>query len=348
MVNYASVEKANSLYERVKWINYADKFKRGTCPKAEKSKPQAKKIMNFDVIIAGGGAAGISAAIWCAELGLNALLLEKDAEPGGQLLWTYNPVKNHLGIEAENGRELRDAFVAQSQNFDFTLRTGAEIVEFDLDNKAVTLASGENFTAQALIIATGVSRRKLNVRGEEKFKGAGILTSGKRDKNSVKEKSVVIVGGGDAALENALILAETAAEVTVIHHREKFRARDEFIEEARKNSKIKFLTETVVRKISGNTRVEVVELEKRRSGEIHLLPTEAVLIRAGVEPNTHLLRGKVDLDERDYVKINSLCETNVEGVWAIGDVANPTAPTVSSAVGMGATAAKAILERLNR
>lgn len=304
--------------------------------------------MHYDVIIAGGGAAGISAAIWCAELGLDALLLEKDAELGGQLLRTYNPVKNHLGIETENGRNLRDAFVRQAESFNFTLKTQAEIVEFDLENKAVLLAGGERFMGRALIIATGVSRRKLNIEGEEKFKNNGILTSGKRDQDSVRGKRATIIGGGDAALENALILAESAAEVTVIHRRKDFRARPEFLEKAQKNPKIKFLTETVVRQILGKERIELVELENLQSGEIRRLPTEAVLIRIGVKPNTELLRGKIDLDKDGYVKINNLCETGVEGVSVIGDVANPIAPTVSSAVGMGATAAKAVFTRLNR
>ena len=304
--------------------------------------------MNFDVIIIGGGAAGISAAGWCAELGLNALLLEKDAELGGQLLWTYNPIKNHLGIEAENGRELRDVFVRQAENYNFTLKINAQIAEIDLTNKTILLANDEKFVAPALIIATGVSRRNLNVEGEEKFTGKGILKSGKLDKDSLKGKSVAIIGGGDAAAENALILAETASNVTVIHRSKEFRARAEFLEKARSNSKIKFLTKTIVRQISGDERVEAVELESLQGGEIYQLPVDAILIRIGVKPNTEFLRGKIALDNKGYIKINDLCEAGVAGIWAVGDAANPVAPTVSSAVGMGATAAKAIFARLNQ
>ena len=298
--------------------------------------------MNFDVIIIGGGAAGLSAGLWCAELGLNALLLEKNVELGGQLLWIYNSIKNHLGSTAENGRELRDIFVRQIENRKFTLRLKSEISNINLEKKELLLNSGEKFSAKFIIIATGIRRRKLNVEGEEKFKSKGIIESGKRDAKLVKDKKVCIVGGGDAALENALILAKTASEVIVVHRRNNFRARAEFIEQAQNNQKIKILTETVLRKIVGNEQVEAVELEDLSAAELFLLNFDAVLIRVGVEPNTEILRGKLKLDENGYIKINQNCETNVKGIFAVGDVANPLAPTVSSAVGMGATAVKTI------
>ncbi len=298
--------------------------------------------MNFDVIIIGGGAAGLSAGLWCAELGLNALLLEANAELGGQLLWIYNSIENHLGSGAKNGCELRDVFVRQIENRRFTVRLQSEISDVNLEKKEVLVSSGEKFSARFLIIATGIRRRKLNVEGEEKFKSKGIIESGKRDAKLVKDKKVCIVGGGDAALENALILAKTASEVIVVHRRNNFRARAEFIEQAQNNQKIKILTETVLRKIVGNEQVEAVELEDLSAAELFLLNFDAVLIRVGVEPNTEILRGKLKLDEDGYIKINQNCETNVKGIFAVGDVANPLAPTVSSAVGMGATAVKTI------
>ncbi len=303
--------------------------------------------MNFDVIIIGGGAAGLSAGLWCAELGLNALLLEKNVELGGQLLWIYNSIKNHLGSTAENGRELRDIFVRQIENRKFTLSLKSEISNINLEKKELLLNSGEKFSAKFIIIATGIRRRKLNVEGEGKFKNKGIIESGKRDAALVKDKKVCVIGGGDAAFENALILAETASGVTLVHRRKDFRARTEFVEQAQSNPKIKILTETVVRKIIGDGRVEAIELGNLRTKEKIKVDIQAMLVRIGVEPNTEILRRKLDLDENDYVKIDSRCETNVKGVFAIGDAANPVAPTVSSAVGMGAIAAKAIFARLN-
>jgi thioredoxin reductase (NADPH) len=303
--------------------------------------------MNFDVIIIGGGAAGLSAALWCDELDLNALLLEEKDELGGQLLWTYNAIKNHLGIEANNGRELRDIFLKQIERRNFTIKLSCEIGEIDVKNKTVLLKSGERFFAKAVIIATGISRRKLNIAGEEKFKEKGILESGMRDQDLVRGKNVAIIGGGDAAFENVLILAETASEVILIHRRERFRARTEFVEQAKSQPKIKILTNSIAQKIVGNQRVEAIELKNAQTNETQILSVEAILIRVGVEPNTKLLHGQIKLDENSYIKINQNCETNIKGVFAVGDVANPLAPTVSSAVGMGATAAKVIFALQN-
>jgi thioredoxin reductase (NADPH) len=298
--------------------------------------------MGYDVIIIGGGAAGISAALWCDELRLKTLLLEAGSELGGQLLRIYNPIKNHLGIETENGRELRDIFIKQIENYRFDVRLQSEIVDVDLKSKTVTLSGGEVFRARILIVATGVRRRKLNVEGEEKFVGRGIIESGKRDADSVKNKKVCVIGGGDAAFENALILAETALEVTLIHRGRSFRARPEFVEQAENNRKISILTETILQKISGGEQVEAIELKDLNTKEKFTVNVQAIIFRAGVEPNTEFLRGRVALDDNGYIKINQNCETNVRGVLAVGDVANPLAPTVSSAVGMGATAAKTI------
>lgn len=303
--------------------------------------------MNYDVIIIGGGAAGISAALWCAELNLKSLLLESGAELGGQLLWTHNEIKNHLGIEAADGRELRDIFVRQIENRKFTLELNSKIIAADFENKSIALETGEAFSARNLIIATGVRRRKLNVEGEEKFQGRGIIESGKRDAESVKNKRVCIIGGGDAAYENASILAKTAAHVTLIQRGKVSRARAEFVEAARNNRQVEILTETTVVKIIGGEHVEAVELENTITKKQTIIAVEAILLRIGVEPNTKFLRGTIDLDENGYVKINQNCETDLKGVYAVGDVANPTAPTVSTAVGTGATAAKAIFARLN-
>lgn len=304
--------------------------------------------MDFDVIIIGGGPAGLSASIWCEELGLSALLLEGREELGGQLLITHNEIKNHLGIEAKNGREMRDIFVRQARKSRFDHLLESEVLSLDPEKKTISLKNGESFSAGTFIIATGVRRRKLNIEGEEIFRNKGILESGVRDKDLVKEKKVLIVGGGDAAFENALILGDAASEATLVHRRKDFRACAEFLEKAAHNPKIQILTETIVREIIGTDKLEVVKLENLKSGDTFYLDVEAMLIRIGVEPNTDFLRGKIDLDEHGYVKTNDLGETSVEGIFAVGDVANPLAPTISGAVGMGATAVKVIAQRKSR
>ncbi len=298
--------------------------------------------MIYDVIIIGGGAAGLSAALWCDELGLTTLLLEARAELGGQLLRVYNPIKNHLGIETANGRELRDIFAEQVEKRAFEIRLQATITKTNFLEKSVSLESGETIFANSIIIAAGVRRRKLNVAGEDEFVGRGIIESGRRDAATVENKMVAVVGGGDAAFENALILAETAANVALFHRQKNFRARAEFIEQVRKHPKIQISAATIVRKINGNERVENVELENLETGEIYRQNIEAIVIRAGVEPNTDFLDGQLETDAQGYITTNQNCQTNLEGIYAVGDVANPLAPTVSGAVGAGATAAKTI------
>ncbi|NJM52895.1 MAG: FAD-dependent oxidoreductase [Blastocatellia bacterium] len=235
---------------------------------------QTIKNKHYNAIIIGGGAAGISAALWSAELGLRAILLESSNELGGQLLWTYNAIKNHLGIEVENGREMQQVFLKQIQERDFELKTNCEVVEIDTENKQVKLKNDEILSADALIIATGIRRRKLNLENEEKFQGRGIFTSGKRDAEKAKGKKVCIIGGGDAALENALIVSEFADEITLIHRRKDFRGRLEFIEKVKQNEKITILTETVVTKITGQESLESLALQNLQTNQNFNYPTD--------------------------------------------------------------------------
>jgi len=263
------------------------------------------------------------------------------------LLWTYNEIKNHLGIEVKNGSEMRDVFVKQTEKRNFTTRLKTKVREVNLEKKSVRLETGETLYARAIIIATGIKRRKLNIEGEEQFQNKGIIQSGKRDHNLVKGKTVVVIGGGDAAFENSLILAETAAKVFLVHRAKDFRARKEFVEKISESLKVEIFTETAVAEFIGSEQVEAVKLKNIKTGNTEILSIDAVLIRIGVTPATEIFRGIIDLDEQGYIKIDSICKTNVKGIFAVGDVANPIAPTVSSAIGMGATAAKAIFAELD-
>lgn len=301
-----------------------------------------------DVLIIGGGPAGLSAALWCLELGLEAVLFEKANECGGQLLQIYNPIKNYIGLETANGREMLDHFLRALGNKDSVIRVQAAAAEIDPTEKSIVLESGERYSAKALIIATGVRRRKLGVEGEDRFKGKGIIDSGSKEKEKAKDKTVLIVGGGDAALENALILGDYAAKICVVHRSASFRARQEFIDQAMANNKIEFRPSTTVQRFIGGENLEIVELANVTTGMTKDLAVDLALIRIGVEPNTELLRGKLDLDNGGYILVNSNCETNVSAVFAVGDAANPIAPTISTASGTGATAAKAIRSLLNR
>jgi thioredoxin reductase (NADPH) len=307
---------------------------------------KAVKLANveYDVAIIGGGAAGISAACWSAELGLNAVLVESNAELGGQLNYVFNPIKNHLGVETANGREMRDIFVRQMQNFKFDILTNCAVSKVDFENKRLLLIDGKTLSFKALVIATGVRRRKLNIKGETEFIGKGIIESGKRDAEKLRGKTVCVIGGGDAALENALILSEFAEKVFLIHRRESFRGRNEFLTQILLNPKIEILRNTQIVEIIGNNKIEAIKLKNHTE---FFVRTDAIIFRLGVEPNTELFRDKISLDDFGYIKIDGNCETNLSNIFAGGDVANRLSPTVSSAVGTGTTAAKVIWKRLN-
>lgn len=301
-----------------------------------------------DVIIIGAGPAGLSAALWCDELGLDALVLESGAEVGGQLLRVYNPVKNHLGAEASDGRELRDLFLAQAGEREFDLWTEAEIESVDLNAKRVVLKSGESLPSIAIVIATGVRRRRLNVPGEAELAGRGVLESGVRDRAEVAGRDVCVVGGGDAAAENALSLAEVCPTVTLVHRGRRLSARAEFVERVKTTHTITVFTESRLLRIIGGERVEAVEIVRDGAIKPFQMAVGGVLVRVGVEPNTELFRGQLHTEERGYIVTTGEHETSVANVFAAGDVSNPEAPTVSGAVGAGATAVKVIASRLTR
>jgi len=307
--------------------------------------PQPNWIQK-DVVIIGAGPAGLSALLWCADLGLDAAIVEQRPEPGGQLLAIHNPITNYLGLKTQNGREMRDLFVKHAGDLLTSEFIGTTAVSIDAHKKEVQLSDGLLVRSGAIILATGVRRRRLGTEGETEFQGKGILESGAKEKELVKGKRVVIVGGGDAALENAVILGDVADQVTVIHRRGSFRARQEFINAAESRPNISFLMNAKVSKISGSNAVEYVEViaADGRTISIH---TNAVLIRIGVEPNSDLVRSSLRVDAGGYVMVDSQCRTSVPGIFAIGDVAEPDSPTISTAVGMGATAAKSIFSLLN-
>jgi thioredoxin reductase (NADPH) len=299
-----------------------------------------------DVIIIGAGPAGLAAALWCDELGLDTLVLEQTEQTGGQLHSIYGPVENYPGVRANNGREFLERFSAGVSDADFDLWTNSEIATVDLHAKRVGLRSGEELPAISLIIATGVRRRRLGIPGEAEFSGRGIIESASRDRDEFAGKDVCVVGGGDAAAENALLLAEVCPTVTLVHRRKKLKARQTFVGKLQGAHCVTVFPESVVTRILGSEKVEAVEILRKDALKPFQMAVAGVVIRIGVEPNTELFGDQLQLDDEGYVIVTSQHETNVANVFAIGDVSNPLAPTISGATGAGATAAKVIASRL--
>jgi len=303
---------------------------------------------NFDVLIVGAGPAGLSAAIWCSDLGLSALVLEKGPEKGGQLLHIYNEINNYPGCSASAGRELRDEILKTLSNSRAGFVHGAEVAELYPESMTIETAEGQKYIGQKIIFATGVRRRRLNVPGESEFEGKGILGSGARDRAQVAGETVAIIGGGDAALENSLILAKNAERVYVVHRRGDLRARKEFVDKARENPRIEFLFSNEVTAIKGDRMLRSLDLKDHRNGTTSNLKIDRLLIRIGVEPNNDLLKNKCELDDAGYVIVDRVGRSSLSGIYAVGDVANPTSPTIATSVGTGAAAAKDIASALSR
>jgi len=299
-----------------------------------------------DVIIIGAGPAGLSAAYWCDELGLDTLVLENTDRLGGQLLQVYNPIDNYLGLKVANGLELSRLFTAGVEASEFDLWTGVAIDSINLKAKRISLRSGEQLQAISIIIATGVRRRRLGIPGESEFEHKGIIESAARDRDLFGGKDVCVVGGGDAAAENALLLAEVCPTVTLVHRGKKLRARRTFTEQLQSNHCLTIFLESRVTRILGEENVEAVEIVRKEGIKPFQMAVRGVVIRIGVEPNTELFLEQLPLDDNGYIIVNGEHETSLANVFAIGDVSNPLGPTISGACGSGATAAKVIASRM--
>ena len=300
-----------------------------------------------DVLIIGAGPAGLSAALWCDELGLDTIVLEQNEQVGGLLLSIYGPIEDYPGVRANNGREFLDRFSERVSEADFDLWTNVEIESVDLKAKRVALRSGEELQSISIIIATGVRRRQLGIPGEREFVGHGIIESANKDRNEFTGKDVCVIGGGDAAAENAFLLADVCPTVTLVHRRKTLRARPTFVQKLQGQHCITVFPESVVTRILGNDKVEAVEILRKDALKPFQMAVQGVMICIGVEPNTDLFREQLQLDDEGYAIVTSQHETSVANVFAIGDVSNPLAPTISGAAGGGATAAKVIATRLN-
>ena len=298
----------------------------------------------YDLIIVGAGPAGMSAALWADELGIDYLVLESGTEPGGQLLKTFNPIENHLGSLSSNGTDLRDVFYRQIKRRSISISFSRQVRAIDTESKRIRLENGIELGFKALLLATGVRRRRLGVPGENDFRGKGIIRSGKKQAVEASDKEAIVIGGGDAAFENALILSEFAKKVTLIHRRDEFSARREFVEDVLRHPEIDVITNAKVNSFVGDSWLQSVSLSGK--DEDLVIETEVAVIRIGVAPNSDLVQSLVHVDNLGYIKVSSDCQTSKSIIYAAGDVANPISPTVSSAVGMGTTAVKSILQYL--
>lgn len=293
---------------------------------------------NYDVVIIGGGPAGLSAGIYTARARLSSLLLEKEII-GGQVV-NAELIENYPGFdEGISGYDLTQQMHQQATRFGLeTLTAEATGIELHKNQKIVKTNEGD-FTARAVIIAGGSKRHKLNVPGEEKFAGKGVSYCATCDATFFRELPVAVVGGGNAAITEALHLARFATRVTVIHRRDQLRATRILEETSRSEPKIEFLWDSTVEEIEGEDNVKKLRLNQVKTGEKSTLEVAGVFIAIGFKPDTEYLKGILPLDEIGHIITNENMETEVPGIFAAGDIRHNSGRQAITAAGDGATAA---------
>ncbi|MEW2479476.1 thioredoxin-disulfide reductase [Mycobacterium sp. NPDC051198] len=292
-----------------------------------------------DVIIIGSGPAGYTAAIYAARAQLKPLVFE-GTQFGGALM-TTTEVENYPGFrEGITGPELMDEMREQALRFGADLRM-EDVDAVDLTGPVKTVTVGdETHQARSVILAMGAAARHLGVPGEEALTGMGVSTCATCDGFFFRDEDIIVVGGGDSAMEEATFLTRFARSVTLIHRRNEFRASRIMLERARANEKITFLTNTEITQIEGDPKVTGVRLRDTVTGEESKLQVTGVFVAIGHDPRSELVRGQIDLDDEGYVKVaGRTTATTLDGVFAAGDLVDHTYRQAITAAGSGCSAA---------
>lgn len=311
-------------------------FNLGNVPTPSKTSDENGKHVKLLVI--GSGPAGYAAALYAARAELEPLVLT-GMQLGGQAALTFT-IENYPGFpEGVGGPELGELFQKQAEHFGATTEFDiANAVDFSQRPFKVTTDNGE-YLADSVVISTGANPNHLNIPGEEEMTGKGVSYCATCDGWFFKDKKVVVVGGGDSALEEALFLTRYASEVSIVHRRDELRAGAILQQRAMEHEKIKFVWDTIVTEVVGDGKVSSVKLKNVKTDEENVMETDGIFIFIGHTPNTQIFEGHLEKDKLGYLKVNPMMETSVPGVFAAGEVADPHFRQVVTSAGMGAAAA---------
>ena len=292
----------------------------------------------YDVLIVGAGPAGLTAGIYAARGGLKTAVVEL-AMPGGQAAATEK-ISNYPGFpEGIGGYELMNLFHQQALSFgvEFIFE---EVQHLKLQGEVKELKTSEQtLSSKTVIIAAGSKPRFLNIPGEKEFHGRGVSYCATCDGAFFKDKHVMVIGGGNSALEEGIYLTKFASKVTLVHQRDKFRVSQSLIDRVQNNPKIEIIFNAAPTEISGDEKVTGVLLKDKKSDTIENVSVDGVFIYIGTQPNTQFVGGELETDEKGYIKTDSHMHTNLPGVFAAGDIRTTALRQVATAVGDGALAA---------
>jgi thioredoxin reductase (NADPH) len=302
---------------------------------------------HFDVIIIGAGAAGLTAGIYLSRSRLKTLILNEGAV-GGQMVLTHE-IANYPGVDNISGYELARNMKAQAQKFGCVIKSNIRITSLDIADeiKRVTVNNKDIYTSDAVIISTGGRSRMIGAAGEEQFKGKGISYCATCDGDFFQDKEIIVVGGGNSALEEAVSLTKYASKVTVIHQFDHFQAFEHYVNEARKNDQISFIMESRIIEFRGDEKLEAVVIENLATKETAEMKIDGVFIFIGYVPNTKMLEGIIELNEWHEIIADKNMKTNLRGVYAAGDSIQKKYRQVTTAVADGTIAALASAEFIN-
>ncbi|MGC8616056.1 MAG: thioredoxin-disulfide reductase [Desulfurella sp.] len=293
----------------------------------------------YDVVIIGGGPAGLTAGIYAARSGLKTIILEEKVF-GGQIVFSAD-LENYPGFpEGISGMDIIDKFLEQAKKFEVEISyDGVEKIENDISCKRVILTNKSCITTKTIILATGASADRLGCPGEAKFIGKGVSYCATCDGAFFKGKTVAVVGGGDSALEEALYLANLVKKIYLIHRRDQFRAVKILQDRVKKNNKIEIVFDSVVKEILGDKFVKGVLIENVKTKQQSRLDIDGIFIYIGLTPNSKFVSDLIQTDEYGYIITNEEMETNIPGIFAAGDVRKKSLRQVVTACADGAIAA---------
>jgi thioredoxin reductase (NADPH) len=303
--------------------------------------------IKYEAIIIGGGPAGLTAGIYLSRARIRTLIVDEGII-GGQMVLTHE-IANYPGVESISGYQLAGIMKKQALAFGCHIKSNISILAAELESeiKSVSLSDGNTYTSDIVILTPGGRPRNLGVEGEESLKGKGISYCATCDGDFFTDKEIVVVGGGNSALEEAVSLTKYASKVTIIHQFDHFQAFEHAIEEARSNPRINFIMESAITAFHGVENLKSVDIKNLVSGEIFNFRTDGAFIFIGYLPNTEFLRGKVEMNKWGEILVEKDMSTSVEGVYAAGDSTAKQFRQVTTAVGDGTIAALAASNYVN-